>query len=133
MSKRNPENILQKAPSKRDIEAIEKKRREEERELVEKMNIPPRDEEKYPMPNEKDLKNAGAFIYTLGLLAESYDENLKALIWSYYVDFMNCMRKDSSQEQLYSLIGSLTYLKEYLAKGKNPLFTDKTSEEKTET
>ena len=132
MSKRNPGNILQKAPSRREVEAAARKRREEERKLVEKMNIPPRDEGKYPMPNERDVKNAGAFIYTMGLLAESYDENLKALIWGYQVDFMNCMRRDSSQEQLYSLIGSLTRLKEYLARSGNPLFTDEVPVEKPE-
>ena len=110
MSKRNPGNIFQKAPSKKDVEAIIKKRKEEE---------------KYPMPDENDLKNAGAFIYTLGVLAESYDENLKALVWTYYVNLMNCLRKDSGQEQLFEMIKTLTYLKEYLANSKNPLFTDK--------
>ena len=130
MSKRNPGSFFRKPPSSREVEAVAVKRREEERKLVEKMNIPPRDEVKYPMPNEKDLKNAGAFIYTLVLLAESYDGNLKALIWDFYVDFMNCMRKDSTQEQLHSLIGSLTILKEYLAASKNPLFTDEVPMEK---
>lgn len=129
MSKRNPGNIFQKAPSKKDVEAIIKKRKEEEKELIEKMNIPPRDEDKYPMPDENDLKNAGAFIYTLGVLAESYDENLKALVWTYYVNLMNCLRKDSGQEQLFEMIKTLTYLKEYLANSKNPLFTDKVEKE----
>ena len=96
------------------------------------MNIPPRDEEKYPMPDETDVKNAGAFIYTMGVLAESYDKNLQALVWSYYVDLMKCLRANSGQEELFSMIGSLTNLKEYLAHSNNPLFTDQSSEPKTE-
>ena len=34
MSKRNPGNIFQKAPSKKDVEAIIKKRKEEEIKLI---------------------------------------------------------------------------------------------------
>lgn len=116
---------IPKMPSKRDIEAMVQKRKKEEQELIEKMNIPPRDEEKYPMPDEKDVKNAGALIYTLGVLAESYDKNLQALVWQYYVDLMNSLRADSTQKELFGLIGSLTNLKKYLAESKNPLFTDK--------
>lgn len=113
---------IPKPPSKADVEAIVKKRKQEEKELVEKMNIPPRDEEKYPMPDETDVKNAGAFIYTMGVLAESYDKNLQALVWSYYVDLMKCLRANSGQEELFSMIGTLTRLKEYLATCGNPLF-----------
>ena len=54
---------IPKAPSKRDVEAMIKKRKEDEKELIEKMNIPPRDVEKYPMPDETDMKNSAAFIY----------------------------------------------------------------------
>ena len=123
---------MPRPPSKADIEAVNKKRAEEEKKLIEKMNIPPRDEEKYPMPDETDVKNAGAFIYTMGVLAESYDKNLQALVWSYYVDLMKCLRANSGQEELFSMIGSLTNLKEYLAHSRNPLFTNQSSEPKTE-
>lgn len=110
-------------PSKRDVEALNKKRLEEEKELVKKMNIPERDETKYPMPEEKEIKEAGGFLYTMSSLASSYDKNLQALIWSYYIDLMYALRANSTQEELYSLIGSLTRLKEYLATSNNPLFT----------
>lgn len=115
---------IPKAPSRADVEAMVKKRKEDERKLIEQMHIPPRDEEKYPMPPEADVKNAGAFIYTMGVLAESYDKNLQALVWSFYVDLMNCLKRDSGQEQLFSMIGSLTHLKRYLATSKNPLFAE---------
>lgn len=115
---------IPKAPSRADVEAMVKKRKEDEQKLIEQMHIPPRDEEKYPMPPEQDVKNAGAFIYTMGVLAESYDKNLQALVWSFYVDLMNCLKRDSSQEQLFEMIRSLTNLKQYLAESKNPLFAE---------
>ena len=116
---------IPKAPSKRDVEAMIKKRKEDEKELIEKMNIPPRDVEKYPMPDETDMKNSAAFIYTLNVLAESYDENLKALMWKYNSELMKYMRANSTQEDLLNMMTTLTDLKEYIAKSKNPLFTDK--------
>ena len=59
MSKRKNFTAFTKGPSKADIEALQKKREQEEKELVEKMNIPPRDENKYPMPDKKDIAEAG--------------------------------------------------------------------------
>ena len=120
---------MPKMPSKREVEAMVKKRKEDEQELVSKMNILPRDEEKYPMPDEKDVKNAGALLYTLGVLSESYDGNLKALLWDYYVEFMKCLRSNSTQEDLFAMIGSVTNLKKYLAKSGNPLFTENVPQE----
>lgn len=115
---------IPKPPSKADVEAMIKKRKKEEKELVEKMNIPPRDENKYPMPDKKDIAEAGSFIYTLGCLAQSYDENLKALVWQFYVDLKECVKRDSTQNELFSMIKTLTDLKEYLAASKNPLFAE---------
>ena len=115
---------IPKAPTKAEVEALKKKRIQEEEELKSKLNILPRDAEKYPMPEENDIKNAGAFLYTMSLLASSYDENLQAVIWKYYVDFMNCLRPTSTQSDLFELIESLTNLKDYLINSKNPLFVD---------
>lgn len=123
---------IPKPPSKADVEAMIKKRKQEEKELVEKMNIPPRDEEKYPMPDKESVTKAASFIYTLGALAESYDGNLKALTWEFYVDLMECMKRGSGQEELFSLIGTLTHLKEYLATCNNPLFAESKTEAKKE-
>jgi len=119
----NFNNGFIKKPSKRDIEALNKKRLEEEKELIEKMNIPERDENKYPMPDDKEIKEAAGFLYTMSSLASSYDKNLQALIWSYYIDLMYALRANSKQDELFSLIDSLTKLKEYLATSNNPLFT----------
>lgn len=110
-------------PSNRELEALEKKRKEDEAELVKKMNIPPRDEEKYPMPSEEDVRNAGALIWTMGQLAESYDGNLKALQWTYYVDLMNALKPNSAYDDLLALVDSITNLKKYMAESGNPLFT----------
>lgn len=109
-------------PSKRDLEAIQKQRAKEEKELMEKMNIPPRDEEKYPMPGEDEVKEAGAFLYTANSVASSYDGNLQALLWKFNIDTMYALRANSGQEELFALIKSLTNLKEYMATSKNPLF-----------
>lgn len=108
--------------SKKDLEAIQKQRDKEEKELIEKMNIPPRDENKYPMPDEKEVKEAGAFLYTANSVASSYDENLQALLWKFNIDTMYALRANSGQDELFALIKSLTNLKEYLASSKNPLF-----------
>lgn len=113
-------------PSKADIKAAQEKRLKEEKELVEKMNIPPRDEKKYPNPDPEDMKNAGALLYTMNSVASSYDGNLNALIWSYYVKLMYCLRQESGQEELVDLIKSLTNLKTYLVQNKNPLFVKPT-------
>lgn len=113
---------IPKAPSKREIQALVEKRKKEEKELLEKLNIPPRDEEKYPMPEQKDIAEAGAFVYTLGCLSESYDGNLKSLVWRLYVDLKDCLKSDSTQEELFRMIRTLTDLKEYIAKSNNPLF-----------
>ena len=129
MSKRKNFTTFEKGPTKADMEALAKKREKEERELIEKMNIPPRDESKYPMPDKKDIAEAGSFVYTLGCLAQSYDENLKAIVWQFYVDLKNCVRRDSTQDELFSMIKTLTELKEYLATSKNPLFADKPTSE----
>ena len=115
---------IPKAPSRADVEAMVKKRKEDEQKLIEQMHIPPRDEEKYPMPPEDAVKKAGVFIYTMGVLAESYDKNLQALIWSFYVGLMECLKRDSTQDELFKMIHSLTDLKQYLAESKNPLFAE---------
>lgn len=117
---------IPKMPSKADIKAAQEKRLKEEKELVEKMNIPPRDEKKYPNPDPEDMKNAGALLYTMNSVASSYDGNLNALIWSYYVKLMYCLRQESGQDELVDLIKSLTNLKTYLVQNKNPLFVKPT-------
>ena len=112
-------------PSNRELEALEKKRKEDEAELVRKMNIPPRDESRWPMPDKDETAKAASLIYTLGALAESYDGNLNAVLWRYYVKFMDCMRSGSGSDELVELIKALTELKSYLAESGNPLFSER--------
>ena len=106
-----------------DKKRLLEKRAKDEKELLEKLKIPERDEERYPLPDEKDAVQAFSFVYMLNLVASNYDGNLNSLLLNFYKDFRACLDKNSGQEELASLISSLSGLKRYLADSKNPLFS----------
>lgn len=109
--------------SKADEKRLLEKRAKDEKELLEKLKIPERDEEKYPLPDQNEAVQAFSFVYTLNLVASNYDGNLNSLLLNFYKDFRACLDKNSGQEELASLISSLSNLKKYLAESKNPLFS----------
>ena len=116
--------------SKADEKRLLDKRLREEKEILEKLNIPERDEEKYPLPDQSEAVQAFSFVYTLNLVASNYDGNLNSLLLNFYKDFRSCLDKSSGQEELASLISSLSNLKKYLAESNNPLFSRETPPQK---
>lgn len=106
--------------------------KEEKKELAEDeikaLNIPPRDEAAYPMPSKDQIREAGAFLFKMNLLASSLDLNLQALMWSLYIRMDEYLHKDLDGASI-RLAMALEGLKEYLVTSNNPVFRDLPSEE----
>lgn len=134
MSKRNPGNLneFRKAPSKSDLKGLQRLRANEERDLREKMNVPDRDEKRYPMPEEKAVKEATIFLYTLNSVAASADGNLNALVQTFHVSLSKCLKAGSDETDFLNMAKALTDLKAYVATCGNPLFSTPSSAEGTE-
>lgn len=97
---------------------------------IKKLNIPPRDEESYPMPTSKEIKEAGQFLFKMNLLASSsLDLNLQALMWNLYIKMDDYLHKDLDGASI-KLAMALEELKEYLITSNNPIFKDLSSKEK---
>lgn len=90
---------------------------------IKALNIPPRDENSYPMPTKEEINEAGQFLFKLNLLASSLDLNLQAIIWNLYVQMNNYLNKDIEGASI-KLATSLMDLKEYLIVSNNPIFKD---------
>ena len=104
---------------------------EEKKELTEEdiraLNIPPRDEIAYPMPSKEKIRDAGAFLLRMNLLASSLDLNLQALMWNLYVRMDDYLHRDLDGASI-RLALALEELKEYLVMSNNPVFKDLPSE-----
>lgn len=98
------------------------------KEDIEKLNIPPRDEKSYPMPTEQEMLKAGDFVFKLNLLASSLDENLKALVWNFWIRFNEFLTEDKEGASI-RLAMTLETLKEYLLESKNPVLFPETPSE----
>lgn len=92
-------------------------------EIRKKLNIPPRDENLYPMPTMEQQEEAGDFMYKLNMMASSFDENLQALVWTLYMRMDDFLRKSISDSAV-KLAMALESLKLYIADSGNILLND---------
>lgn len=86
---------------------------------IDKLNIPPRDEENYPLPDKKTQEEIGGFIFKLNLMASSLDLNLQSLIWAVWGGMNNFLKK-GKRESAVDLAMALEMLRNYLQETKNP-------------
>lgn len=93
-----------------------------EENLYKAMNVPPRDEKKYPMLETDDQMKAGLFCYQLALIGNCVDGNLQSLVWDMYLRISNYLKDEGLDDQKEGLIRSLDNLKAYVAESKNPVF-----------
>lgn len=95
-------------------------------EIVKHLNVPPRDETKYPERSKEEIQKAGSFLWKLNLLASSVDGNLTSLLWKLYIDLDRFLTSELSDENidqdLTTLASTLVVLKSYLLSSGNPLF-----------
>lgn len=92
--------------------------------VISALNLPPRDEAKYP-DLDPDLQiKAGSFLMKLNMLASSYDGNLKAMIWKFYVDLEKYLTTDTTATDLIDMVANLDNLKDYIKESDNILFKD---------
>lgn len=106
---------------------IKKMTEEEKNQVMKDMKIPERDETKYPMPNSNDIELAGSFLWKMNLLASSYDDNMKALIWDLYVSMDQFIKEDPENVENEKMLGlntlvNLNKLKLYIKESDNPIF-----------
>lgn len=101
--------------------------------LFKAMNVPPRDEKKYPMLSQEDQMKAGLFCYQLALIGNCVDGNLQALVWDMYLQISNYLKEeglDDHEGRIYKLLNSLDYLKKYVETSRNPVFNKLPPKEK---
>ena len=60
----------------------------------------------------------------LNMLASSYDGNLKAMIWKFYVDLEKYLTTDTTANDLVNMVANLDNLKDYIKESDNILFKD---------
>lgn len=92
--------------------------------VISALNLPPRDEVKYPDPDQDLQIKAGAFLMKLNMLASSYDGNLKAMIWKFYVDLEKYLTTDTNAQDLIDMVANLDNLRDYIKDSDNILFKE---------
>ena len=92
--------------------------------VISALNLPPRDEVKYPDLDQDLQVKAGSFLMKLNMLASSYDGNLKAMIWKFYVDLEKYLTKDTTANDLIEMVANLDNLRDYIKESDNILFKD---------
>ena len=92
--------------------------------VISALNLPPRDESKYPDPDQDLQIQAGSFLMKLNMLASSYYGNLKAMIWKFYVDLEKYLTTDTTANDLVAMVANLDNLKDYIKESDNILFKD---------
>lgn len=92
--------------------------------VISALNLPPRDESKYPDPDQDLQIKAGSFLMKLNMLASSYDGNLKAMIWKFYVDLEKYLTTDTTANDLIDMVANLDNLRDYIKESDNILFKD---------
>lgn len=92
--------------------------------VISALNLPPRDEAKYPDPDPDLQIKAGSFLMKLNMLASSYDGNLKAMIWKFYVDLEKYLTTDTTTNDLIDMVANLDNLRDYIKESDNILFKD---------
>lgn len=104
-----------------DNKEIKTEKAELTEEDIKALNIPSRDENKYPMPSKEQIEEAGNFLFKLNLMASSLDLNLQAIIWNLYIRMDDFLHKDLEGSSI-QLAMALEQLKEYLIESNNPVF-----------
>ena len=92
--------------------------------VISALNLPPRDEVKYPDLDQDLQVKAGSFLMKVNMLASSYDGNLKAMIWKFYVDLEKYLTKDTTANDLIEMVANLDNLRDYIKESDNILFKD---------
>ena len=92
--------------------------------VISALNLPPRDESKYPDPDQDFQIKAGSFLIKLNMLASSYDGNLKAMIWKFYVDLEKYLTTDTTTNDVIDMVSNLDNLKDYIKESDTILFKD---------
>ena len=97
------------------------------------MNVPPRDNSKYPMLSQDDQMKAGLFCYQLALIGNCVDGNLQALVWDMYLRISNYLKKEGledPEDRKARLLESLDNLSKYVEESRNPVFNKLPPKEK---
>lgn len=89
-------------------------------ELKKHLNIPPRDEKKYPVLSKDDEIAVGMFLYQISLVSELCDGNLSSLIWNMYKKISDYLKDDLNN--LDDLKKVLDEIKTYIKESQLPLF-----------
>lgn len=91
-------------------------------EILSAMNVPERDEGKYPEQPEDVQVEAGTFLSRLSLVAATYDGNLRSLMWGFYGDLTKFLTtRETVAEDVVDMFASLDAMKKYIFESKNPL------------
>lgn len=99
---------------------VKKQPKMSEDEVAKSLNIPPRDEVKYPMPNQKAITTASALIYKINLMGAQTDLNLGALLGQLYIDIFNHVNAEVQDPN--AILSTLDNLREYIRTCNNPIF-----------
>ena len=116
------ETVISK-PGFRDVK-VKKDKSLSDDDVRKSLNIPERNEELYPTPDEKDVTIAGALITKMTQIGAHYDLNMGAIMGQLYIDLYNCLMADDKEwdNATNGLAQSLNAARLYISSSNNPLF-----------